>query len=355
MMTTIIAVDDTPTNLLLYRHLFQEMPEWEVRTFQEPQAALAYLRQPPTEAPADLVLLDYMMPEIDGLALFGALRDLPHRCDIPVVIVTAAEEREVRYAALKAGVNDFLLKPVDRVELLTRVRNLLALYEAKRQLADRAAWLAEEVKKATATLREREREIIWRLSRAAEYRDPETGAHIMRMARYSELIARTLGLPEAECETVLLASPMHDVGKVGIPDHILMKPGRLSDEEFAIMKRHAEYGYEILKGSSSPLLQTAALIAWTHHERWDGNGYPRGLRGEEIPLYGRIVAVADVFDAVTSNRPYKPAWPLERAVGLLQEERGRHFDPACVEAFLSQLNKALEIQEQYRDNPFEST
>jgi len=350
-VTTIVAVDDTPTNLLLYRHLFKAEPNWQVVTFDDPKAALAYFARPAAEAPADLVLLDYMMPEIDGLSLFGALRDYAHRQDLPVVIVTAADEREIRYEALSAGVNDFLLKPIDKTELLTRVRNLLALFDAKRKLADRAAWLAEEVRKATAALRAREVEVIDRLSRAAEFRDPETGYHIQRMANYSELIARQLGLSEADCELLRTAAPMHDVGKVGIPDSILLKPGRLTPEEFEVMKRHAEYGYRILKESDSPLLQVAALIAWTHHEKWDGSGYPRGLVGEAIPLFGRIVAVADVFDALTSARPYKPAWPLERALNLLREERGRHFDPACVDAFFATLDAILEVKRRFADEP----
>jgi len=349
--SVVVAVDDNPTNLMLYQHWFRAEPQWQLLTFATPREALAYLRQEEAAAPCDLLLLDYMMPEIDGLQLFAEVRELPHRREVPVVIVTAADEREVRYTALEAGANDFLTKPVDRHELLTRVRNLLTLRHAQRQLANRAEWLAEEVRKATVLLRARELEIIERLSHAAEFRDPETGAHIQRMSRYSELIAKELGLDAERCELILHAAAMHDVGKVGIPDRILLKPGRLDAEEFAIMRRHAEYGYQILAGSSSPLLQMAATIAWTHHEKWDGSGYPRGLAGTEIPLEGRIVAVADVFDALTSARLYKPAWPLERALQLLRDEAGRHFDPACVEAFFARLDDALAVQAAFQDEP----
>lgn len=201
-------------------------------------------------------------------------------------------------------------------------------------MSDHAAWLAEAVDKATAEVREREREIIVRLVRAAEFRDPETGSHIQRMAAYSRLIAERLGLPLAEQEIILAAAPMHDVGKLGTPDHILLKPGKLTPEEFEIMKEHARKGYEILADSNSRMLQVAAIIALSHHEKFDGSGYPGGLRGEDIPLYGRIVAVADVFDALTSARPYKPAWTLERAVEFMQDNRDKHFDPACLDAFL---------------------
>jgi putative two-component system response regulator len=347
----IVAVDDTPTNLAIYRHLFRSQPQWQLVEFADPLAALAYFRESESAAPAQLALLDYMMPGLDGLALFAELREIPHRRDLPVVMVTAAEEREVRYAALEAGASDFLTKPIDRHELITRVRNLLALHDAQRKLADRAQWLAEEVRKATRTIRAREQESIERLTAAAEYRDPETGAHIQRMSRYARLIAEQLGLPEPDCDLIQRAAPMHDIGKVGIPDRILLKPGRLDAEEFAIMKRHAEYGYRILANSESELLQLAAVIAWTHHEKWDGSGYPRGLAGGDIPQVGRIVAVADVFDALTSSRPYKPAWPLERALELLKSEAGRHFDPDCVEAFLTRLDDALAIQRQFQDEP----
>lgn len=344
-MALILAVDDNPTNLALLEALLGRIPEVETIALDDPALALDWCR----EHQPDLILLDYMMPEIDGLEFMRRLHMLPGRQNTPVIMITADLEREVRYTALELGARDFLNKPIDRAELTARLKNQLALIDAHRKLADRAQWLAEEVAKATADIRNREKEAILRLSRAAEYRDPETGAHLLRMSNYSRLIARQLGLAEAEQDLILEASPMHDIGKVGIPDAILLKPGRLDEAEFEVMKRHALIGHEILRDSPAPLLQAAAQIALTHHEKFDGSGYPHGLAGEAIPLYGRIVAVADVFDALTSERPYKRAWPIERARALIAEQSGKHFDPACVAAFFAVWDEVLEIHERYRE------
>jgi putative two-component system response regulator len=255
----------------------------------------------------------------------------------------------VRYRALDAGANDFLGKPVDNVEFLARARNMLSLSAARSRLANQAQWLTSEVRKATEVLLQRERDTVFRLCKAAEYRDPETGAHILRMAHYSQLIAKNLGMTQEEQELLLEAAPMHDIGKVGISDNILLKPGRLTPEEFEIMKQHASFGYELLKDSNSLVLQAGAEIALGHHEKFDGSGYPQGLKGEEIPLLSRIVAVADVFDALTSERPYKKAWSLEQAVDFLNAGSGSHFDPQCVNAFLEGFDEALEIRERYQE------
>lgn len=344
-MPLILAVDDNPTNLALLEGLLAKIPDIDTIALDDPQLALDWCRE---NAP-DLILLDYMMPALDGLEFMRRLKAIPGREDTPVIMITADLERGVRYQALALGARDFLTKPIDRAELSARLKNQLQLIEAQRRLADRAAWLAEEVAKATADIRAREKEAILRLSRAAEYRDPETGAHLLRMSNYSRLIAARLGLSAAEQELILEASPMHDVGKVGIPDAILLKPGRLDAEEYRIMRRHAEIGYEILRDSPSPLLQTAALIAWTHHEKYDGTGYPRGLAGEAIPLVGRIVAVADVFDALASTRPYKRGWPLHQAKEFLREQAGRHFDPACVDAFVRAWDEVIDIHRRFQE------
>jgi putative two-component system response regulator len=265
-------------------------------------------------------------------------------------MVTADHERNTRYSALDAGATDFLTKPIDGREFRARVRNMLAIQRSRKIIADRAQWLEQEVDKRTEEVFARELEMIMRLSRAAEFRDPETGAHIQRMSLFSRLIAEGLGLPAAEQELILRAAPMHDVGKIAIPDHILLKPGRLTSAEFDLMKQHAEYGYEILKNSSSTLLDAAAIIARSHHEKFDGSGYPLGLRGEDIPLHGRIVAVADVFDALTSERPYKQRWDVEQAFDLLRQGAGTHFDPRCVDAFISRRDDVLAIQAQFQDD-----
>lgn len=342
----IVLIDDVEANLLLLRHFIsQQQGTFEVQEFLDPQKALAHCR---ARMP-DLVIVDYMMPVLNGIDFVRQLRAMPAGADIPVLMVTANNERPVRYSALEAGANDFLTKPLDRVEFTARLRNMLALRSSQRRLQDRASWLAEEVLKATEEIRQRERETIVRLSKAAEFRDPETGGHIQRMAHYAWLIAVRLGLPPEQQELLLEAAPMHDVGKVAIPDHILLKPGRLTPEEFEVMKQHAAKGHQILAGSSSPLLQMAAVIALTHHEKYDGSGYPNGLRGESIPLVGRIVAVADVFDALTSARPYKPAWEVDRAVEHMRRLSGEHFDPRCVEAFLDRFDEVLAVRERFVD------
>jgi len=342
----ILIIDDNPTNILLLKRLIERMDAaYEPICFTDPREALVWC----TDAVPDLLLIDYMMPDLDGIEFIQQFRLLPGRKDIPVVMITADSNRDIRYKALEIGANDFLNKPIDKTEFLARTRSMLSLRKNQIQLANRAQWLAGEVRKATESMRQQEREALVILSKAAEYRDPETGAHIMRMSYYSKLIARQLGLSEAEQDLILEASPMHDVGKVGTPDNILLKPGKLDFDEFSIMKQHASYGYEILNQGSSHLLKVAAEIAITHHEKYNGKGYPNGLKGENIPLRGRIVAVADVFDALTSERPYKKAWPVEKAVALLQDESGEHFDPVCVDAFLAVMDDALEIMNSYQE------
>ena len=340
----IVIVDDVETNLVLLRHFIAQLGEpYEVLSFTDPELALAGCRQ---KTP-DLLIVDYMMPKLNGIDLIRQLRATPGRADVPVLMVTANDETEVRRNALEAGANDFLTKPLDKVEFRARMRNMLALRASQRRLEDRASWLAEEVLKATEEIGRREHETIVRLSRAAEFRDPETGDHIQRMAHYSWMIAVRMGLPLDQQQLILDAAPMHDVGKVGIPDNILLKPGKLTDEEFTVMKQHPVIGHSILAGSSSPLLQMAADIALSHHEKFDGSGYPLGKKGADIPIVGRIVAVADVFDALTSARPYKPAWEMGRALDFMREQRGRHFDPDCVDIFMGQLDEVNSVRARF--------
>lgn len=345
MAHQIAVIDDSEINLTLLKHLVGRLPECEPRLFADPHEGLSWCQ---AEVP-DLVIVDYMMPGMDGVEFIRRFRGTAGREEIPLLMITANDEREVRYQALDSGANDFLTKPIDKHEFLARTRNMLALRVSQKHLADRAEWLTVEVNRATAEIAQRERELIFRISRAAEFRDPETGAHIQRMAHYSRLIAQGLGMPAATQQLILEAAPMHDVGKIGIPDYILLKPGRLTREEFELMKRHAQLGYELLKESGSKVLQLGAEIALTHHEKFDGSGYPRGLSGEAIPLPGRIVAVADVFDALTSERPYKRAWDVEQAADYLREEAGKHFDPLCVEVFLGAWATALEIRARFQD------
>ena len=342
----IAIVDDNPVNVTLLKVLAKQLADTETVEFLDSPKALAWC----LENDPDLLIVDYMMPELDGLEFIKRFRAAPGKALTPVLMITASNDTEVKLAALDRGANDLLTKPVDRVEFLARTRNMLTLRRNQKELTDRATWLAQEVAKATEAIVARERETVLKLARAAEYRDPETGAHLLRMAHYSRLIARELGLSPAEQEMILDAAPMHDIGKVATPDNILLKPGKLDPEEFAIMREHAAIGFEILDGSTSPFLQMAAVIALSHHEKFDGSGYPNHLVGEAIPLVGRIVAVADVFDALTSERPYKKAWELDRAVDFLKENSGSHFDPVCVSAFLSRMDEALEIKARFQDD-----
>ena len=341
----ICIVDDTQINLTLMQALVAKIEGCQPVCFDESLAGLQYC----IDEDIDLVIVDYMMPSPDGLEFIAQLRATANRAEVPILMVTADHEKEVRYRALEIGATDFLTKPVDRIEFLSRVRNMLAIRRSHVILNDRAETLAEEVRKATAEIAAREKEVIYRLSKAAEYRDPETGAHIVRMTHYSALIARQLGWSDDAVDLILQAAPMHDVGKLGTPDHILLKPAHLTDAEFAIMKQHTTMGAAILRDSTSPMLQLAAQIALRHHEKFDGSGYPDGLAGEAIPLAARIVAVADVFDALTSSRPYKKAWEVDRALALLQDGQGKHFDPECVAAFLANLDQALAIRDRFRD------
>ncbi len=344
-MNVVAIIDDSEINLTLLKALVGKLDGCQAHTFDDSAAGFAWC----AENLPDLIIVDYMMPEMDGIEFITRLRRLPERAELPVLMITANDDREVRYRALQVGATDFLTKPVDRMEFAARASNMLALNTTRRHLADRAAWLAEEVAKATAVIHAREQELLFRMSRAAEFRDPETGAHIQRMAHFSRLIGAGMGLSVDEQQLILQAAPMHDVGKIGIPDAILLKPGKLTPEEFAIMRGHARLGFELLNGSESKVLQTAASIALAHHEKFDGSGYPAGLVGTAIPLYGRIVAVADVFDALVSERPYKRAWAVERAFAYLANNAGAHFDPACVSAFCEQSEGVLAIRMRFQD------
>lgn len=341
----VLVVDDTQINVTLISHLIAKLDDCDAVGYTVPEQALAWC----AEQIPDLLVVDYMMPLLDGIEFIRRFRAIPGREDIPVLMVTANDQTAVRHQALEAGANDFLTKPIDKTEFTMRARNMLALRRSQRRLGDHAAWLEEEVGKATASILAREREMIFRLCKAAESRDPETGAHILRMAHYSKLIAACLGWTESQQEMLLEAAPMHDIGKVGIPDNILLKAGKLDEAEFAIIKTHAQHGYDILKDSESEIMRLGAEIALSHHEKFDGSGYPNGLKGEYIPLAGRICAVADVFDALTCERPYKKAWELDRAAAFLRENAGTHFDPACVDAFLTNWDDAVEIRNRFRE------
>ncbi len=341
----LLFVDDNPTNLKVYTTIAGRIAGTHAQTFVSSAAALVW-----SEAhEPDLIVLDYRMPAPNGVEFIQRYRRIYPQSDTPIIMITGEQDREVRHRALEAGASDFLNKPADPVEFLTRVRNLLALRERGKQLANRAATLAEEVRAATKEIADREHETITRLMRAMEYRDNDTGMHVMRMGQYAMTLGRALELPVEDQEMLLLATPMHDIGKVATPDHILLKPSTLAPDEWEIMKTHALAGHNILAGSASKILQLAALIALNHHERWDGSGYPGGLQGTDIPLAARICAVGDVFDALISKRPYKEAWTPAAAFKAIEKSAGSHFDPMVVEALFCCKLQIEEILHRFND------
>jgi len=341
----VFAVDDATVNLRVYEKILGSIADVEVMTFSKPTEALEYAQN----HEPDLLITDFRMPEMDGIELIKHFRLIPYYREIPIIMLTGEQDAEIRRKAIEFGASDFLNKPADPIEFSSRVRNLLELRQRRKELASRAEHLAAEVRAATREIALRERETINRLSRAAEFRDNETGMHIVRMGRFAQVLARGVGLNEGEAELLLLAAPMHDIGKVATPDAILLKPGKLTPDEWTIMKQHTTAGYEILKDSASTLLQKGAEIALTHHEKWDGSGYPNGLSGDNIPISGRICALSDVFDALTSVRPYKPAWPTEQAIIHIHQSSGTHFDPALVKVFERVLPEINDIRSKLAD------
>ena len=337
---TVLIIDDLFSSRLLLAEIVRQIDgKLNLELFDTPSRALEFARN----NRVDIVLTDYKLPEFDGIELVKQLRSLPHCVDVPVVVITVVDDRKIRYDALEAGATDFLIKPLDEHETRARCANLLELRRHKIVLSDQARVLQYQVDKSVSEIHERELETLAKLAKAGEFRDRTTGNHLMRMARYSALIGMNLGLGAETSHVLEVAAPMHDIGKIGIPDAILLKNGPLTREEDETMRRHPRIGYDILKGSPSKYLSMGAIIALGHHEKFDGSGYPNGLHGDDIPLVARIVAVADVFDALVSERPYKHAWPIVESVEYLKSQRGRHFDPRCVDAFLADSSKVEAI------------
>jgi putative two-component system response regulator len=345
----VLVVDDEERN----RRLLVAMLEAEGYSAIEAAdgiQALALARQ----SPPDIVLLDIMMPGMDGYQVARALKADPLTKAMPVVMVTALDDRASRLQGLEAGAEEFVTKPVDRNELRIRVRNLLRLKEFSDFLADHNRILDAKVKKRTRQLVSSFRETITTMTRAASYKDEETGAHVARISFYTVELAQSLGLDRKFRDTIHYASPMHDVGKMAVPDAILGKPGKFEPHEWEIMKSHAALGAKLLAGSNSPYLAMGAEIAGGHHERWDGGGYPLGLVGEAIPLSARLMNICDQYDALRSQRPYKPAFSHERALEIITVGDGRtlpsHFDPAVLAAFRASVGRFREIFEEHRDD-----
>jgi len=341
----IFIVDDEPSNLKLLDKMLGGQGYRNLVLVQDPREVIEYYR----EQSPNLILLDINMPYLDGYQVMEQLKALNDPLLPPIVILTAQHGKDCMLKALAAGARDFITKPFDRNELLMRVRNLLDVQLAHRLLHDQKKVLEEMVRKRTDELRRTQLQVIQHLGRAAEYRDEETGNHILRMSHISFLLAQGIGWSESDCELILNASPMHDIGKIGVPDNILLKPGKFEPHEWEIMKSHVTIGWELLGDDDSELMRMAREIALTHHEKWDGSGYPNGLTGEEIPQVGRIAALADVFDALTSKRLYKNAWTVEAAVALIKENSGKDFDPELVEVFLQELPSILKVRERFAE------
>lgn len=297
----------------------------------------------------DLVVLDISMPHLDGFEVMKQLAVLEREAWLPVLVVSGEDESETLVRALKAGARDFLGKPFDKLEVLTRIRGMLEVRLLHNKVKDHNRELEEKVRERTAELRDTQFDVIRRLGRCAEYRDDATGNHIQRVSRLCERLGRAAGMSAAEAEVLRDASAMHDIGKVGIPDAILRKPGKLTPEEWEVMKSHTVIGANLLSGGRSPLLILAEQIAISHHEKWDGSGYPMGVRGGDIPQAGRITAVCDVFDALTSERPYKVAWPVVEARAEIEAQSGRHFDPEVVGLFVANWADVEAIHAYYQD------
>ena len=334
---TILVVDDAPQNIDVLTGILSDT--YRIKAAINGEKALKIVF---SETPPDLILLDIMMPGMDGYEVCTQLKADPRTKGIPVIFVTAKGDVQNEALGFELGAVDYITKPVSPPIVLARVHAQLALYDQSRELE-------RKVKLRTAELNQSRQEIIRRLGRAAEFKDNETGMHVIRMSHYSRVIARAIGMDDTQADLLLNAAPMHDIGKIGIPDNVLLKPGKLDADEWEMMKKHPDFGANIIGEHESELLKMALIVARTHHEKWNGTGYPNGLAGEDIPLVGRIVAIADVFDSLTTERPYKQAWPVEKAVNLIKEEAGEHFDPKLVEAFMQHLPEILGLKEKYAE------
>jgi putative two-component system response regulator len=352
----ILVVDDDSMTRLLMNTILSRMSYQVSEAFDGIDAWEKVIALSP-----DLIILDVSMPRMDGLELTHKLKNEPRTKNIPIMILSSHDELTDRVKAVEAGADDFLPKPVEHIILKAKVNSLLKIKSYNDYMHSYQNKLEEEVAKKTAKLKKAfdkleaaskklklySLDTILRLSQAAEYKDQETGQHIQRVGYYIQRIGQAISLSNQEIDDFLYASPMHDVGKIGIPDNILLKPGKLTAEEWAIMKQHTTIGGKILSGSDSSILKTAEIIALTHHEKWDGTGYPNKLKGLEIHLSGRITAIADVFDALTSKRPYKDAFPLEKAFAIMKEGRGKHFDPDLIDAFFVVKDDIISIRNKY--------
>lgn len=339
----ILIVDDNPTNILLLEKMLRISGYKNIKSTNDSRETFVLY----SEFQPDMLLLDFRMPYLDGFQVMEQLNMFIEDDYLPIVMITAQNDPKLKLKALYKGVKDFIVKPFDHAEVIMRIRNNLETRLMYNEVKLHNRQLEEKVQERIREIQDFQVELIQRLVRAAEFRDTETGNHIVRMSMYNYELGKAAGLSTKDCVLLRHASMMHDVGKIGIPDYILLKQGKLNAEEWEIMKTHAYKGAQILNGSSSEMIKMAEQIALTHHEKWDGSGYPRGFKGEEIPLVGRITAICDVFDALISKRPYKQPWPKDMVVAEIKKGSGSFFDPFLVEAFLKIMPIIFKIKERY--------
>lgn len=333
----ILVVDDIVENIDVLFNILKE--DYDVLAAKSGYQALKLATK---ETPPDLILLDVMMPELDGFGVCRILKETFNTKNIPIIFVTAKDDEGDESNGFAIGAVDYITKPVRPSVVLARVKTHLALYDRKRNLEDL-------VRERTLELEDTRLKIIRKLGKAGEFKDNETGLHVIRMSKYAQLIGRAMGMSDDEAELLLNVVPMHDIGKIGIPDKILLKPGNLNAEEWKIMQTHTTIGADILGMDKSTILKEARVCAMTHHEKWDGSGYPNGLKGTDIPLYGRIAAISDVFDALTSERPYKNAWSVDDTMEMIESEKGKHFQPELVDILKETLPEVQKIKNKYSD------
>ena len=341
--TMIVSIDDNENNLFSIEMICKNMG-LNIKSFLEPLEALIYC----LKNHVDMILIDYIMPNINGLEFIEEFRK--NKKNIPIIMITAVgDDENIHKTAFDLGVSDFLSKPVNAIVFKARVLNLLSNYKNKILLESKAKLLQNEIEKATKDLIKRELETLKILAKTAEFKDPETAFHVVRVSHYSKLLAKEYGLDKEEQKLIFHAAPFHDLGKVGIEDKILLKEGKLNSDEYQIMKKHPLIGYEILKDSKSEYLKAGGIISLTHHEKFDGSGYPKGLKGDSIHIFGRIVAITDVFDALTSTRPYKKAWHFDDAFNFLIQESSKHFDPDLVNLFITNKEEVIKIYNSFSE------
>lgn len=342
---SILVVDDEPSNVKLLVKMLYSRGYKNVISTTDPQEVIGLYQS----HRIDLIILDLDMPNLDGYGVMDQINALKEELPAPILVLTAQHMQSYKQRALDYGARDYVTKPFDAQELFSRVRNLLQVQISYKYMLFQNDILEQKVEERTQAIHDTRLKIVRHLGRAAEYRDNETGLHIIRMSKVAVVIAKAAGFDDLQCDLLLNAAPMHDIGKIGIPDKILLKPGKLDKEEWEIMKSHVVIGAEILDGDDSVLMCMAHDIALSHHEKWNGEGYPNSLAGADIPLVGRITALADVFDALISERPYKKAWPLKDAIDYLIDEKGKHFDPDLVDLFLLNIDEIVEIKDKYAE------